>query len=170
MKLVEVVILVGSQCLSPLQHAPGVTEAGKVACAVLIRQDPATADVEILPQAAATDPAVVAMLVKPQAYEAAGQGATIVPASADAEAEPVSGPIDDGGKSDAERVLAVEEVPPDAGAGTASPPRPKPAQARKAQKARQVAVRQRPDSCGSYKAVWYTTKAGHKRYRCVKTG
>ena len=56
MKLVEVVILVGSQCLSPVHSAPGLTEAGKVPCAVLIRQDPQTADVEFVPQAAATDP------------------------------------------------------------------------------------------------------------------
>ena len=54
MNLVEVVILVGAQCLSPMQSGPGVTEVGKVPCAVLIRQDPATADVEIVPAAAAT--------------------------------------------------------------------------------------------------------------------
>ena len=27
-----------------------------------------------------------------------------------------------------------------------------------------------PDRCGSYKAVWYTTKSGSKRYKCVRQG
>lgn len=49
MNLVEVVILFGAQCLSPLESGSGLTEAGKVPCAVLIRHDPPTAAVEIVP-------------------------------------------------------------------------------------------------------------------------
>src|SRR4051812_15433897 len=75
MNLVEVVILVGSQCLSPMQSGPGLTEVNKVSCAVLIRQDPQTAQVEIVPQEAATNPDVVAMLVKPHAVGGAGADA-----------------------------------------------------------------------------------------------
>ena len=57
MNLVEVVILLGAQCLSPMEQGPGLTVVGKVPCAVLIRHDPPTAAVEIVPPSAATDPA-----------------------------------------------------------------------------------------------------------------
>jgi hypothetical protein len=53
MTLIEVVILAGAQCLSPVQEARGSTEVGKVPCAVLIRMDQKTGDVEFTPPAGA---------------------------------------------------------------------------------------------------------------------
>ncbi len=65
MTLIEVVILAGAHCMSPIQEAESTTEVGKVPCAVVIRMDQTTGNVEFNPPAAATDPRVIAMLVKP---------------------------------------------------------------------------------------------------------
>lgn len=162
MKLVEVVILLGSQCLSPVQSGDGVTDVGKVSCAVLIRQDPQTADVEIIPPSAATDPDVIAALVKPRTH-------SIVPTAA----EDVTGgivapwPVPETGmpgKVIEASAETLEEVPL---------PKPRPAVSVQKQKpvaARAKRVAKRADSCGSYRAVWYTNKEGRRRYRCVKAG
>ena len=56
MTLIEVVILAGAHCLSPVQEAEGTTEIGKVPCAVLIRLDETTGDVDFTPPSAATRP------------------------------------------------------------------------------------------------------------------
>lgn len=164
MNLVEVVILVGVQCLSPVESGPGITEAGKVPCAVLIRHDPDTAEVDIVPASAATDPNVIAMLVKPRtaarvmkgdrqvAVAAVGNDMTrsitraprIVPASA---------------------AVAPEETAPDkAKSAVAKKRADRPALQRKQKAAA------RGTACGSYKAVWFTNKEGRRRYRCVKSG
>lgn len=58
MKLVEVVILVGSQCISPLQHNPHMTEAGKVDCAVLIHRDTESGAFAVVPPEAFVHPEV----------------------------------------------------------------------------------------------------------------
>ncbi|MCB1377756.1 MAG: hypothetical protein KDK89_05220 [Alphaproteobacteria bacterium] len=58
MKLVEVVILVGSQCISPLQHTANETVAGKVSCAVLIHQDTEKNLLMATPAAAVSHPRV----------------------------------------------------------------------------------------------------------------
>lgn len=161
MKLVEVVILVGSQCLSPMQSGAGLTDVAKVQCAVLIRQDPKTSDVEIIPQAAATDPDVIAMLVKPRGSDAVASNSDDVTGSTSRAPEAVP------------RIVATADEPP-APVSSAKPlvrkkvveraPAPPPAPAKRA------SLRKRSDACGSYKAVWYTKKGGHRRYRCVKTG
>ena len=41
MTLIEVVILAGAHCLSPITEAAGATEVHKVPCAVVIRHGPA---------------------------------------------------------------------------------------------------------------------------------
>lgn len=171
MKLVEVVILVGSHCLSPMESGAGLTEVGKVPCAVLIRQDPQTSDVEIIPSSAATDPDVIAMLVKPRPEEPSAPP-TIVPAAA----EDITGSIDlpkpvpDSGVEG--RVIeATAETLEDVAV-----PKPRPVAAPKKQRSDAATAKpvktsaRRTDSCGSYRAVWYTNKSGHRRYRCVKAG
>jgi hypothetical protein len=75
MTLIEIVILAGAQCLSPVQEARGTTEVGKVPCAVLIRMDQKTGDVEFTPPAAATDPKVIAMLLRSATVETASAAA-----------------------------------------------------------------------------------------------
>jgi hypothetical protein len=148
MRLIEVVILAGSQCVSPIQGSEGLTEVVKVPCAVLVRHDAATDEVEILPPGAATDPQVIAVLVKPSAPAAAAAPAeTIVPVSAPETITPEK--VE---KKSQARAPAAEPAP------------------RKKRAERRSAERKPPDRCGSYRAVWYTAKNGHKRYRCVKAG
>lgn len=158
MNLVEVVILVGVQCLSPIESGPGLTEVGKVPCAVLIRQDPRTADIEIIPPAAATDPAVIAMLVKPHAAPVLKADRQPVPADDD-----ITGSI----------TPAPPRIVPTSAAVEADvvTPSPKPV-LKKKRAARPVSRRaaSRSNACGSYRAVWYTAKDGHRKYRCVKAG
>ncbi|WP_421694349.1 hypothetical protein [Aestuariivirga sp.] len=147
MKLVEVVILVGSQCLSPLQHGDGITDAGKVHCAVLIRQDAETGDIEIIPRSAATDPDVIAMLVKPRAADAPDDvtGSLTVPRAVP-------------------RMAAMQVLPAGDEEVDVAVPTPKPDPAPR----KRVSSARRTDACGSYRAVWYTNKSGHRKYRCVK--
>ena len=164
MNLVEVVRLVGAQCLSPLVSGPGITEVGKVPCAVLIRHDPVTAEIDIVPAAAATDPDLIAMLLKPRATASALKGAlpvAIAPARAD-----ITGSI-----TPAPRIVpASAEVEPEKKASerAKSAGRKKRAEKPAAQRKQTAAVR--GTACGSYKAVWYTNKEGRRKYRCVKPG
>lgn len=154
MKLIEVVILVGSQCLSPVEVSIGLTEAAKVQCAVLIRQDPETEAVEILPREAATDPEVIAILVRPEGEARAGeeQGRPkpeLRPVTLNGDAarsDPIETGSLSGRKMQARNPAAVVE------------------------KDRKRSTARRTDRCGSYKAVWYTNKQGRRKYRCVRMG
>ena len=160
MTLIEIVILAGAQCLSPVQEALGTTEAGKVPCAVLIRMDQKTGDVEFIPPAAATDPQVIAMLLRPGLASAAASGADPLGEGDAQEAEAALLPATSGGEAapppESPKPLAKAESPRKAARAAAS--------ARKQRRAR------RGDACGSYKAVWYTNKQGRRRYRCVRQG
>jgi hypothetical protein len=155
MTLIEVVILAGAQCLSPVQEARGTTEAGKVPCAVLIRMDQQTGDVEFTPPAAATDPQVIAMLIQPDPAGADPQGegdaqvaeAALVSVKTNREAAPVR-----------------EKAKPLA---KASSPRKAVRDGSVVKKQRRA---RRGDACGSYKAVWYTNKQGRRKYRCARQG
>ena len=159
MNLVEVVIILGSQCLSPLDQGPGLTEAGKVPCAVLVRQDPQTSAVEFVPPSAATDPAVVAMLAKPQGAITVSKADRLPTVAADE----ITGSI-----TSAPRIVPTSaEIEPQA------PPTPvinkkRPVKAAIVRK--RVVVARRSDACGSSRAVWYTNKDGRRKYRCEKTG
>lgn len=161
MTLIEVVILAGAQCLSPMQEAVGATEVSKVPCAVIIRLDQETGDVAFAPPAAATDPRVISMLVKPAREAALAE----VPATDSPGAE---GDAPDGlpavqeplptRKQEATAQQGKKVVKSTARLASAE----KPAAKRKSAR--------RTDRCGSYKAVWYTNKEGRRRYRCVRAG
>jgi hypothetical protein len=100
MKLVEVVVLVGAQCVSPVQHAPHMTVAGKVPCAVLIHADQNSRHVAVTPAAQQQHPKVRLALARiagagtPQALPPAETPATAGPpvASADVPSPPVPEP------------------------------------------------------------------------------
>lgn len=62
MKLIEVIILTGVHCASPVQHTPQATEAGKVWCAVIVEADSVTKSAEVTPPEEARNPLVVAAL------------------------------------------------------------------------------------------------------------
>lgn len=168
MNLIEVVILAGAQCLSPIQSADAATVAGKVPCAVLIHMNPDTGDVEFTPPTAATDPQVIASLVKTEdadstAMEMAPGGPT--PEGDTIEVPPKPAPPE--AKVEDEKLVET---------GTAkTPDRVKSTKQEKRRVSTQAATKRqrsakRRDSCGSYKAVWYTNKEGRRKYRCVKAG
>lgn len=164
MTLIEVVILAGAQCLSPIREAGPATEVNKVPCAVVIRMDQETGAVQFAPPAAATDPRVIAMLVQPEREAVAA-----------AAAPPTDSPGAEGDAPDG--IPAVQEPLPDlkkkktATAATKKKPVKTMARLGKSEKAASTRkTARRRDSCGSYRAVWYTNKEGRKRYRCVRTG
>ena len=163
MNLVEVVILVGAQCLSPMESGPGITEVGKVPCAVLIRNDPHTAEIDIVPASAATDPDVIAMLVKPRAAARPMKGDRQVAVVA-------------AGKDRTGSITRAPRIVPASAVGAPDEPAPekaKPAvgkkRADKPSAQRRHTAAARGTACGSYKAVWFTNKEGRRRYRCVKS-
>ena len=171
MNLIEVVILAGAQCLSPLQAADGATEVSKVPCAVLISLNKETGDVEFMPPAAATDPQVIAMLVRPGD---AGGGPVVVPTAADGAAElpsraPITSPREEttAAPKITARVVPVAKPEKTAEQRKTARVEKKPAAPSTAKKR---SAARRTDVCGSYRAIWYTNKAGRKKYRCVKTG
>ncbi len=154
MNVIEVVILAGVQCLSPVQAAEGSTIIGKVPCAVLITLNEETGEVDFTPPAAASDPQVIAMLVKPDesASPSGPEPAEVPVAEGDAQDLPIA-------PKPVAREKRISEKPVKA------------AERRKtAATAKKKRVAKRRDSCGSYKAVWYTNKEGRRRYRCVRTG
>lgn len=58
MKLVEVIILAGAHCISPLEHAEGLTVAAKVSCAVIVEKNTETNTVTVMPPWQASAPEV----------------------------------------------------------------------------------------------------------------
>jgi hypothetical protein len=152
MTLIEVVILAGVQCLSPVQPAEGTTVLGKVPCAVLIRLDEDTGDVDFTPPSAASNREVIAMLVKTDEVEALAGSEPVDDTTAEGDAQDL--PVAPKPQAREKR----EEKP------VKTPERRKTAAAKKKR------VGKRKDSCGSYKAVWYTNKEGRRKYRCVRAG
>jgi hypothetical protein len=87
MRLVEVVMLMGAHCVSPVEHSQMLTEAAKVQCAVVIEKDTDRGTMTVTPPAAASDPQVMAAISRFQAAPAdtlTGSGTRIVPAWAPA--------------------------------------------------------------------------------------
>ena len=66
MKLIEVVVLTGIQCVSPVQTAPAVTEAQKVWCAVIVQGDSDTSAIAVTPREQMLDPAVKSAISRMQ--------------------------------------------------------------------------------------------------------
>lgn len=80
MRLVEVVVLMGAHCISPVEHTQMTTEVGKVQCAVVIEKDTDRNTVRVTPETAARDPRVAAAI----AHIGLPDGTRIVPAFAPA--------------------------------------------------------------------------------------
>jgi hypothetical protein len=152
MTLIEVVILAGVQCLSPVEAAEGTTIVGKVPCAVLIRLNEETGKVAFTPPSAASNPQVIAMLVRSDG-----------PPPPDA-AAPEEAPLAEGDAQDQPPAPRPQLKQKRAEKPVKAPERRKTASAKKKR------IAKRHDACGSYKAVWYTNKEGRKKYRCVRTG
>lgn len=85
MRLVEVVMLMGAHCVSPVEHTPMMTDATKVQCAVVIEKDTDSGTMSVTPREAASDPQVAAAVERFRLAPADGLGGTkIVPAWAPA--------------------------------------------------------------------------------------
>ncbi|WP_373502281.1 hypothetical protein [Aestuariivirga sp.] len=166
MKSIELIFLIGSQCVSPVEAAPGFTEVAKVQCAVVIERDTETNLVIVTPESAASIPRVAEAMRMPQ---------RAIPVSAPP--EPVQG--DTSGQAGVVRMEvsppATPEEPevqqPEAKVAEpeAEPAEPKPKEAvRKTTGKKKTAAAGKPkDVCGAgRKAVWYTSSPGHRKYRC----
>lgn len=85
MRLVEVVMLMGAHCVSPVEHTPMMTDATKVQCAVVIEKDTESGTMLVTPPEAAADPQVAAAVERFRLAPTDGFGGTkIVPAWAPA--------------------------------------------------------------------------------------
>ena len=123
--------------------------------------DQQTGEVEFAPPAAATDPQVIAMLVKTERDTAA---AAADPATDSPGAE---GDAPDG-------IAAVQEPLPAKKQTASAPPRRRRQEHRPPRQGGEGRIKRktarRRDLCGSRSAVWYTNKEGRRKYRCVRTG
>jgi hypothetical protein len=79
MKLIEVVVLAGAHCISPVQQTGAATEVAKVQCAVVIEKDTQAGTLRIVPAGSSREPQVVAVLERLDREES---GTFIAPASA----------------------------------------------------------------------------------------
>lgn len=200
MKLVEVVIMTGVQCISPVENTPVKTEVGKVWCAVVVEKDTAANRVEVTPHTETANPAVRMALQRMDAQAGLlpkSQLLKIVPASAlpeqraamlvpdapspDERIEPVARmdvavpkPLprpDDAAEAglpqpEPEVVAALDE-PSVQEPAVEEPPVKKVTSTKKRASS---AKKKRTDICSPpRKAVWYTNKAGQRKYRCRRT-
>jgi hypothetical protein len=176
MKLIEIVVLLGAQCISPVQHSAATTEVQKVQCAVVIERDTAAGIVRIVPAGASTRPEVVAVLDRIDSdgtQRIAPAGApppdpTAPAQTAAAEPAPAIAPPP-------EPVTAAPEKPvkEEAPAAEAAKPEPveKPATRKSAETAGEEPAPGIETRCkGKAVARWYTNDEGRKKYRCVLPG
>lgn len=185
MKLIEIVVLLGAQCISPVQHSAATTEVQKVQCAVVIERDTAAGTVRIVPAGASTRPEVVAVLDRLDDDKAQQIAPTAAPppdptartqAVAAAPAPAIAPPPE-------QVTAAAEEPQPDPApaaetqaatkpeAAPAARPEPKPAVRQTAEEAGEEPAPGIVTRCkGKAVARWYTNDEGRKKYRCVLPG
>ena len=86
MRLVEVVMLMGAHCVSPVEQTQMMTDVAKVQCAVVVTQDTDKGTTAVTPPEAATNPQVMAAIERMHIASVAmlNGGATIEPARAPA--------------------------------------------------------------------------------------
>lgn len=164
MRLIEVVVLMGAHCVSPVQHTPTMTEAGKVQCAVMVEKDTETGLVKVTPETAAQDSRVAAAILKLNAETAGAPeqpGTTIVPVGAPpGQSKPQATPPPATPTPD----QAVASPPPAAPAEIApSPAGTEPVKPEAPQKEKQDTLQCK----GGAVPKWYKAADGHRRYRCV---
>lgn len=177
MKLIEVVVLLGAHCVSPVQQADAVTEVGKVQCAVMVEQDTGTGRVTVTPREATARPEVAEVLNRIAAGSAAGaapdtmiEPAWAPPASQQnaPPAKPLSGFKPEAAAS-APAPSAGQEAEPPVVAKPGPAPVKKPAAEKKKAAAKTKSAKRSANQCkGGASPQWYTTDEGKKRYRCVR--
>ena len=169
MKLIEIVVLVGAHCVSPVQHTTNATEAGKVHCAVVIEKDTQAGTLRIVPAGASREPEVVAVLNRldtaapaPTIAAVAGPPVSAAPTPAIVP-PPALVPAPQPSVAEAPAPAAAAETEQPAEQPKAAPkPRPAPKQAEK---------QDEKSKCrGEAKPKWYTNAQGGRKYRCVLPG
>jgi hypothetical protein len=195
MKLIEVVVLMGAHCISPIQSTEAVTEAAKVQCAAVVEKDAQQGTVRVIPAGAANHPQVVAVIdrfnaglppgtrIEP-AYAPPGgsipAGRRPVASAATLKQAPAPAPEPQFSEADtapeqaepaapAEQQMAAvpeEKAEKPATAKTPAASRKKATAAVKKQK--KTSAKSGSQCSGSAVPKWYTTDDGRKKYRCVK--
>ena len=182
MKLIEIVVLLGAQCISPVQHGAAATEVQKVQCAVVIERDTAAGTVRIVPAGASTRPEVVAVLdrfdsdkaqrIAPAAApppDPTAAAKTAAAVTAPAIAPPPEQATAAAEERQPEPTPVAEAAKPEA--APASKPEPKPAARKTAEKDGEEPAPGIETRCkGKAVARWYTNEEGRKKYRCVLPG
>ena len=198
MKLIEVVILTGMQCISPVQHKEIATEATKVWCAVVVEKDTVAGLTKVTPPSEADNPAVRLVL---QQFETVGKPASgsarlsVEPEQALTQQRPsllVPDAPEPAGRVEVQAEAAVPRpIPRPAlaeaeGAGppedqvetpaaveevaTPEPTASKPAAKLKKKSVKKTKVKKQSGQCsGSTQPVWYTNKDGKRKYRCRRS-
>lgn len=174
MKLIEIVVLLGAQCISPVQHSAATTEVQKVQCAVVIERDTAAGTVRIVPAGASTRPEVVAVLDRLDGSEAQ----RIAPAAA-----PPPDPTAPAQTATPEPAPAIAPPPEPVTAAAAPAQKPVTSAAPALEPERKPTARKTVDTAdetpapgietrckGKAVAKWYTNDEGRKKYRCVLPG
>ena len=162
MKLIEIVVLMGAHCVSPVQHTNSATKAAKVQCAVVIEKDTQAGTLRIVPAGASREPEVVAVLNRldtpaPAPTIAAAAGPPVSAAVSQVVAPPPLVPAPQ---------PSVAEAPSPAEAAKAEQPAEKPKTAPK-----QAEQQDAKSKCrGQAKPKWYTNAEGRRKYRCVVPG
>ena len=186
MKLIEVVVLTGAHCISPVQHTGVATEVAKVECAVVIEKDTQAGTVRIVPAGASDRPEVVAVL------ERLDDGTRIEPAfappnaSAAAAAPPPRAKVVSPAPQVTPALEMTEATPPAEPEQAVEPAADEPekaetkkaatkkAEPRKPERKKAEATKEKPadkSKCiGEAKPKWYTTAEGRRKYRCVLPG
>lgn len=183
MKLVEVVVLLGAHCISPVQSTGAVTEAAKVQCAVVVEKDTTAGTIRIVPAGASRHPEVAAVLNRMDGSVPAG--ATIEPANAAPGAQAtVRTPLAPAVPPPAEAIAAAPPPPAaaprpakeEAKLAAAEAPATEEAPQEEARKAKapaatdETAAKPASQCINGAKPKWYKNAEGRKKYRCVKAG
>lgn len=180
MKVIELVFLIGAQCVSPVQNAPGLTEVAKVQCAVVIERDSETNIVRVTPESAAALPRVAEAVKRvsmppvaaaappppqqPLVQNDAGVVRLDVPPPPPAIADRTSGgPPPAAAENKPDPAPQKEQLASVSPESAAAPETPEPVTAKPAARSSKEAT----NLCGAgRKAVWYTASPGHRKYRC----
>jgi hypothetical protein len=194
MKLIEIVVLAGAHCISPVQQTEAVTHVGKVQCAVIVEKDTEAGTLRIVPAGATNRQEVAAVLQRLERDEPGSftPGTTIQPAYAPAIAPPPAIAAQQPPAATPEEA-ALPEKPaaetPDATPATETR-KPAPAKAEDSKKAEATkpAAKKAAESkaagkddgkkeaeakhkcLGEAKPKWYTNEEGRRKYRCVLPG
>jgi hypothetical protein len=187
MKMIEVVVLAGAHCISPVQQTGEATEVAKVQCAVVIEKDTEAGTLRIVPAGSSREPQVVAVLERLDREET---GTTIAPAFAPPGGTPPSTAAKTAllPATGAKQQIAPEPSEADAAPSSAKPvkaaeapaqadepAKPKKAEAKKSETAKAKTADKTADKTaskclGEAKPKWYTTDDGRRKYRCVLPG